>query len=152
MYIGSDFMKDKYLMINTSVLPDVFEKVIEAKELMKAGKIKEITEAVKVVGISRSTYYKYKDYVFNVSELSSNQKVIISVTLNHRPGTLSKILDKIALYKGNILTINQEIPIHNTANVNITFDISQLNIEFNRLLEEISRMDNVIKLDLIAMD
>ena len=145
-------MSYKFLMIHTSVLPDVFEKVIEVKEMMKTGKIKEITEAVKIAGISRSTYYKYKDYVFTVSETMNNHKVIISLTLDHEPGTLSKILDKIAFYKGNILTINQEIPINNTANVNITFDISNLNIELNNMLEEIRNMEHVIKLELIAMD
>lgn len=145
-------MSDKFLMIHTSVLPDVFEKVIEVKEMMKTGKIKEITEAVKIAGISRSTYYKYKDYVFTVSETMNNHKVIISLTLDHEPGTLSKILDKIAFYEGNILTINQEIPINNTANVNITFDISHLKIELDNLLNEIRSMDHVIKLELIAMD
>ncbi|KAJ49005.1 chorismate mutase [Clostridium tetanomorphum] len=145
-------MGDKFLMIHTSVLPEVFEKVIEVKEMMKTGKIKEITEAVKIVGISRSTYYKYKDYVFTVSETMNNRKVIISLTLDHEPGTLSKILDIIASYEGNILTINQEIPINNTANVNITFDISNLNIELNALLDEIRNMEHVIKLELVAMD
>lgn len=145
-------MKDKFLMIHTSVLPDIFDKVIEVKQLMKTGKIKEITEAVKIVGISRSTYYKYKDYVFTVSESLNNHKVIISFTLDHQPGTLSKILDKIAAYKGNILTINQEIPINNSANVNITFDICRLKIELNALLDEIRSMDHVMKLELVAMD
>ncbi|WP_097028252.1 ACT domain-containing protein [Clostridium peptidivorans] len=145
-------MPNKFLMIHTSVLPDVFEKVLEVKELMKSGKVKEITEAVKIIGISRSTYYKYKDYVFAVSENLNSRKVIIALTLDHEPGTLSKILDKVAFYKGNILTINQEIPINNTANVNITFDMSSLNVELNEFLDEIRDMDHVIKLELVAMD
>ncbi|GAA0726496.1 ACT domain-containing protein [Clostridium malenominatum] len=145
-------MKDRFLMIHTTVLPEIFEKVIEVKELMKTGKIKEITEAVKIVGISRSTYYKYKDFVFTVTGSMNNHKVIVALTLDHEPGILSKILDKIAYYKGNILTINQEIPINNSANVNITFDISHLEIEFNKLLDEIKDMDHVVKLELVAMD
>lgn len=145
-------MTSKFLMIHTSVLPSVFEKVLEVKELMKSGKVKEITEAVKIIGISRSTYYKYKDYVFAVSENLNTRKVIIALTLDHEPGTLSKILDKVAFYKGNILTINQEIPINNSANVNITFDMSSLNIELNEFLDEIRDMNHVIKLELVAMD
>lgn len=145
-------MPNKFLMIHTGVLPDVFEKVLEVKELMKSGKVKEITEAVKIIGISRSTYYKYKDYVFAVSENLNSRKVIIALTLDHEPGTLSKILDKVAFYKGNILTINQEIPINNTANINITFDMSSLNVELNEFLDEIRDMDHVIKLELVAMD
>lgn len=145
-------MTSKFLMIHTSVLPNVFEKVLEVKELMKSGKVREITEAVKIIGISRSTYYKYKDYVFAVSENLNTRKVIIALTLDHEPGTLSKILDKVAFYKGNILTINQEIPINNSANVNITFDMSSLNVELNEFLDEIRDMNHVIKLELVAMD
>lgn len=145
-------MPNKFLIIDNSILPDIFEKVVKVKELLANGKVKDITEGVKTVGISRSTYYKYKDYVFAVSENLNTRKVIIALTLDHEPGTLSKILDKVAFYKGNILTINQEIPINNSANVNITFDMSSLNVELNEFLDEIRDMNHVIKLELVAMD
>lgn len=145
-------MKDRFLVIHTSVLPEVFEKVIEVKEMLKSNKVTEIMEAVKIVGISRSTYYKYKDYVFALAEGVHSHKVIISMLLYHKTGALSSILDKIALHQGNILTINQDIPIHNTANVTITFDILNLNVELDDLIEEMKKMEDVIKIDLIAME
>lgn len=145
-------MANKYLMIDTKMLPDVFEKVVEVKKILKTNQAKDISEAVKCVGISRSTYYKYKDYVFTVSNTMKEHKVTVAMLLGHEMGTLSRILDKIAENKGNVLTINQDIPINETANVTITFDILNLDVELNVLIEEIKNMRNVIKVNLIAME
>lgn len=145
-------MKNKYLLVDTKVLPDIFEKVMQVKDLINLKKARDISEAVKIVGISRSTYYKYKDYVFSVSESTKSTKVAICLLLGHKAGTLSRILDKMAENHANILTINQDIPINNAANVSITFDTYNLKIKLEQLLEEIKNTENVIKADLIAME
>lgn len=142
----------KFLLIDSSVLPDVFEEVIEVKELLSSGKVKDITEAVKKVGLSRSTYYKYKDYVFTVSGGLKGHKVTIAVLIGHRAGILSRVLDVIAKWHGNILTINQDIPINNTANVNITFDISELSCEVEALLDKLKEIQSVLKVEILAME
>lgn len=140
------------MFVCTKVLPEIFEKVIQVKELINKKKVHDITEAVKIVGISRSAYYKYKDYVFTVSESTKSNKVTISLLIEHRTGILSEILNKIAEYKGNVLTINQNIPINNVANVTITFDIFNLTVDIEDLIDEIKNVANVIKVDLIAME
>ncbi len=144
-------MKNKYLVIDKKILPDVFEKVLKAKEIIRSGKVKGITEAVKNVGISRSTFYKYKDYVFTLSEGNLGKKVTISLLLEHETGVLSDLLNHIADKKVNLLTINQNIPINNIANVSITFDISELSIDFDMLMDEIKNSPGVIMTNLIAM-
>ncbi|WP_373897874.1 ACT domain-containing protein [Haloimpatiens sp. FM7315] len=145
-------MKSKYFVVDASVLPEVFEKVIELKELLYRNKVKDISEGVKVVGISRSTYYKYKDCVFSLSESVKGQKVTLGLLIEHQKGALSVILDEIAKHDGNILTINQDIPINNAANVTITFNVTNMDIELNCLVEKLSGLKNVIKVDLIAME
>ncbi len=145
-------MADKFLIVNSKVLPEVFEKVVKVKELLYTGQVKDISEGVKELGISRSTFYKYKDNVFLMSESVKGQKVTIALLLSHEAGALSNVLDKIAEKKGNILTINQDIPINNAANVTITFDISNLIVDIKDLLNEIQDIDNVIKVKLIAME
>ncbi|MBU5592144.1 ACT domain-containing protein [Clostridium sp. MSJ-4] len=145
-------MADKYFIVNSKILPDVFEKVIKVKELIYTGQVKDISEGVKEVGISRSAYYKYKDYVFPMSENIKGQKATLALLLAHEAGTLSRILDKIAEDKGNIMTINQDIPINNAANVTITFDISQMEVDIKKILYKIQGMDNVIKVKLIALE
>lgn len=145
-------MENKYLLVSTKVLPDIFEKVIQAKELINKKEVRDITEAVKTVGISRSAYYKYKDYVFTVSESTKSNKVTIALLIGHETGILSKVLNKIAEHKGNVLTINQNIPINNVANVTITFDIFNLTVSIEGLIDEIKSIGSVIKVDLIAME
>lgn len=142
----------KYLIIDTEVLPDVFSKVVSVKELLYTNKVKDITEGVKKVGISRSAFYKYKDHVFMLSEGVKGQKATIGLLLGHETGTLSRILDLIADRHGNILTMNQDIPINNAANVTVTFDISNLDMDLKELMEELGNMKNVLRVNLIAME
>lgn len=145
-------MSDKYFIVNSKVLPEVFEKVVKVKELLYTGQVKDISEGVREVGISRSAYYKYKDNVFLVSEGVKVQKATIALLLAHETGALSGVLDKIAEKQGNILTISQDIPINNAANVTITFDISQLTMDIKDLINEIQDISNIIKVKLIAME
>lgn len=145
-------MSSKYLIVDTKILPDVYERVIEAKELLQNQKAKDISEAVKIVGISRSTFYKYKDSVYPLNSERIQHKAIIGLAVGHKTGTLSKVLDIIADRGGNILTINQDIPINNVANVSITLDISNLSVDFSELIDEVRAIDNVVKANLIAME
>ena len=81
-----------YLIVSKNILPDVYERVIEARNLINSGSVKSISEAVKAVGISRSTYYKYKDYVFSPDENSIGRKAVVSMMLKHEKGVLSNVL------------------------------------------------------------
>ena len=84
-------MRSKYLLVDKSILPDYYEKVIEARTLISSGKAADVSEAVKMVGISRSTYYKYKDYVFPINTDSECRKAVISFTLSHKAGLLGAV-------------------------------------------------------------
>ena len=142
----------KYLVIDKDILPDVFEKVIEAKELLSSGEIVEITEAVKRVGISRSTFYKYRSHVFTLNEKSSGKRVTLAFLLNHTQGILSNVLKTISDSGGNVLTINQDIPINDVANVSITFEMNNLKISLEEMVEEIRDTKGVKKLVIVTMD
>ena len=100
-------MNGDYLVIDKKVLPEVYEKVIATKKILQEGKVKEITEATKIAGISRSVYYKYKDYVFEFSQMSNGRKATFNMIIGHEKGVLSNILNLISEYQGNILTIDQ---------------------------------------------
>ena len=85
-------MLDDYLIIHKSILPDYYDKVLTAKRLLESGEIREVSQAVKIAGISRSTYYKYKDFILEPNQESSGRKAILSVSLSHEPGVLSALL------------------------------------------------------------
>lgn len=142
----------KFLIIDSSILPPVYEKVVEAKELLRTGKAKGITDAVKQLSISRSTFYKYKDYVFSVSQGMIGNKATVSFLLNHETGVLSAILNLLAEKKANVLTISQDIPINKIANLSITFEMSNLTVDMEMLLDLLMKVKGVVKAELIAME
>src|SRR5690554_2529792 len=115
-------MSSSFLIVDPKVLPEIFTKVIQAKDLLRSGEAKNIQQAVSQIGISRSAFYKYKDSVFPFYEKNKTKVVTIALLLSHESGVLSKVLDTIAKAKGNILTINQNIPNHGVANVTISFE------------------------------
>lgn len=145
-------MDKKYYIVSGEILQDVVKKVVEVKELLHKGIVKDITEGVKVVGISRSAYYKYKDKVFTVSEGIQGQKATVAMLLSHKAGVLSRILDTIAAKGGNVLTISQDLPINNSANVVITLDISSLELDIKELIEILLNEENVLKSTLVAIE
>jgi chorismate mutase len=145
-------MSRDYLVIDKRVLPDVYEKVLYAKKLLKDGKVKEITEAVKIAGISRSVYYKYKDFVFDFSETSEGRKVTYNIILKNEKGVLSNISNYIAEQGGDILTINQGIPLNGYANLSITIDLSTVDGDIKTLTEGLLGIGNVEKVEFIGME
>ena len=142
----------KYYVVSGDILPDVLEQVMQARILLQSGKAKRISEAVKMVGISRGTYYKYKDAVFSFNAEQSNRKAIISMILRNEKGTLSKVLSLVSVKQVNVLAINQTIPINGIANVALTLDISDLEISIQCLVSLIEAMPMVEKADLVAVE
>jgi chorismate mutase len=145
-------MDKKYILVDKTVLPEVFEKVLQAKELLKADENLGISKVVAMVGISRSTYYKYHDRVFPLIQETVERKATISLLLSHKTGALSSLLRLIAESNGNVLTISQETPVNKAANVTIAFDISKLNKPLDALLDQLKAVDGVSKFKLIGVE
>jgi len=144
--------KGRFYIVREEIMPEIFLKTIKAKELLKNGKVKTVNEATEAVGMSRSAFYKYKDYIFPFYEASMGKIVTISFVLEHVPGVLSSILDEIARAQGNILTINQSIPVQNMANVTISFETGNLTMNVEDLLAIINKKEGVHKLEIIAQE
>ena len=144
-------MLENYLIIHKDILPDYYEKVIEARRLVESGKVKDVSQAVKQVGISRSTYYKYKDYV-NRPSVKVGKKVLLSFKMEDEPGTLSNVLNEIASRHANVLAINQEVPIHNIAYVNITADIMKMEISIQEFIQELKNLNSIVDVALLAVE
>ncbi len=145
-------INSKYLLVDKQILPSYYEKVIEARSLLASGKVKDVSDAAKSVGISRSTYYKYKDYLFATNSDVDGRKAIISFTLSHKPGILSEVLTKLSENGANILTITQNLPVNSKAHVVLTLDVSELTQEISPLLKEINSINGVSGSKLIAVE
>ncbi len=145
-------MQQKYLLVDKSILPECYEKVIEARVLLESGKLSDVSEAVKAVGISRSTYYKYKDYVFALNHDTECRKAILSFTLSHKAGLLGEVLKVLSDIGANILTISQNLPINSKAHVVVTIDISQISIDSQSIVSAINNIDGATGTKLIAVE
>lgn len=145
-------MEEQYLIVSTQILPDYFMKVIQARRLVESKQVRGVSEAIQQVKISRSTYYKYKDHLFSIGEQSKERKAVLTLLLNHQEGILSEVLNHLAKQHANILTINQSIPIHSMASVNLSLDIFELDGSLNELIESLCKLEGVSSIKLIAME
>nr|MBP7401033.1 ACT domain-containing protein [Clostridia bacterium] len=130
-------MNSEFLLIKADVLPDVFVKVMQVKRLLDAGKAESVNEAVRMVGLSRSAYYKYKDAVLPFYESNRNRVVTLLFAVENFPGILSGIINRIAQAQGNILTINQNFPLNGLADVSIAMETDQMNTELQVLMDDL---------------
>ena len=127
-----------YLLVKADVLPEVFVKVMEAKRLLNSGKAVSVNEAVKMVSLSRSAYYKYKDSVMPFYETF--------------PGILAGIIQCIAFAKGNILTINQNIPINGLADVSVSMETDRMTCSIDMLINEVEKIPGVRSCRIMARE
>ena len=145
-------MLENFLIVNKEILPDYYEKVVEARNMINEGRVKGISEAVKQVGISRSTYYKYKDYIFAPGENTSGRKAVISLMLNHEKGILSEVLNQLSNMNANILTITQSLPINRKASVELSLDISDIAASIEEIIAALAAIHGVSNAKLVSIE
>ena len=143
-------MKNEYLLVHKSILPDYFDSVIKCRELVE-GKNVSVSDACKQCNISRSTYYKYKDFVYEVKE-NQGEKAVISCRLEDIKGVLSNVLNTISDNNCNIITINQNAPINNVAQIILTINIKNMVNDLNKIIKEINQIEGVKLVELLAVE
>ena len=145
-------MLNQYLIVHKSILPDYYEKVLEARRLMASGKVKEVSQAVRQVGISRSTYYKYKDFIFEPSDMAGSRKAVLSMMLDHTPGVLSALLRCISEAGASVLTITQSLPIRDRASVTISLDVSEVDGSMEDFVAKLAEVPGVEQVRVLAVE
>ncbi len=145
-------MLDNYLIIHKSILPEYYEKVLQARRLLEEGKVHEVSQAVKEAGISRSTYYKYKDFILEPTDIAGGRKAVLSMMLTHEQGVLSGLLMAISQVGCSVLTITQSLPIRGKASVTMVLDISSMKTSLTQLLQDIERISGVEQARLVAVE
>lgn len=135
-------MENEYFLVNKKILPDFFNDVLNAKNMVN-NENKSVSDACKEVGISRSTYYKYKDFIRYPDEKPTN-KAVLSFKVDDIPGILSFILSKIYECKASVLTINQTAPVQGIAYITITLSINGMTTTLDRLLNTINSLEHVL--------
>ena len=145
-------MQSKYLIVDKSLLPSYCKKVAEARGLLDDGTAKDVSEAVSMVGISRSTYYKYKDLIRDISTVSIGRRAIISMMMSHRVGVLSAVLGIISRYDFSVWTITQNPPVDAKANVVITLELGEDTDALDKMIGEIRELPGLSRVQLLGTD
>jgi len=141
-----------YLIVEKSALPDYFIKVVEARNLLESGVYSQVIDAVQAVGISRSTYYKYKDKILEPSQLTVGRKASLMLHLNHEAGMLSKVLSTLSACNANILTITQSLPIHGKASIMLSIDLAEMNLPLEKMISDLKSVEGVENVRLLALE
>ena len=139
-----------YFIVESSALPEVFLKVARAKCLLDTGEVETVNQATQRVGISRSAFYKYKDALRPFNDMLHGRIVTFQILLKDEPGVLSSVLSIFAQTGGNILTINQGIPVGGCAAVNIGAETSALAVSMEELLDRALKVDGVLRCEILA--
>lgn len=142
--------KQKYYIVEAAALPEVFVKVAEAKRLLSTGEATTVNEATKMMGISRSAFYKYRDSVLPFQSMMTGRVITFQFLLHDEPGALSVILGIFADRKANILTINSIVPTNGCAVVTISAETMNVDVTLEELLAQLGATDGVIKAEVLA--
>ncbi|HIS52014.1 MAG TPA: ACT domain-containing protein [Candidatus Onthomonas avicola] len=140
----------KYFIVEAHALPEIFRKVARAKQALELREAETVNEAARLVGISRSAFYKYKDVVRPFNDMLNGHIVTFQAMLRDEPGVLSAILNSFAASGANILTINQTIPTDGVAAVTVTAETSGMRATLEELTRDLRNQTGVVKLEILA--
>ena len=140
----------KYYIVAADALPDIFIKVAEAKRMLQTGEVDTVGAATKLVGISRSAFYKYKDSVQPFNDMKSEHIITFYAMLKDTAGVLSRVLSVFAASGANILTINQSIPTNGCAALTVSAETSDMEESLEQLISQASGLEGVVKFEILA--
>ena len=148
------FMEDKskYFVVKQRAVPEVLLKVVEAKKLLETVRAITVQEAADRVGISRSSFYKYKDDIFPFYDNTKGKTITLVVQMDDKQGLLSDLLHVVAVYRANILTIHQSIPINGVASLTISVQILPTTADVSLMVDEMEKQKGVHYVKIIAKE
>ena len=142
----------KYYVVKDKAVPEVLIKVAEAKRLLTADKIMTVKEATDKCGISRSSFYKYKDDIFPFDDSSKGRNITLSIQISDEPGLLSELLAVVAKYHANILTIHQTIPVSGVATISLSIEILKDTGDLSKMVDEIGSLEGIFDIKILARE
>ena len=140
----------KYYIVEAAALPEIFQKVAEAKRMLETGETDKVNVAAQAVGISRSAFYKYRDAVRPFNDMKTGRIITFYTMLKNNPGVLSDVLSIFAGSGANILTINQSIPTNGCAAVTISAETSEMHDSIEEMMARALAGEGVVRFDILA--
>ena len=144
--------KSKYFVVKQKAVPEVLLKVVEAKKLLESERAITVQEATDKVGISRSSFYKYKDDIFPFYDNTKGKTVTLVVQMDDEQGLLSDLLHVVAVYRANILPIHQSIPVNGVATLTLSVEIRENTENVSGMIEELENLNGIHYVKILARE
>ena len=144
--------KSKYFVVKQKAVPEVLLKVVEAKKLLESERAITVQEATDKVGISRNSFYKYKDDIFPFYDNTKGKTVTLVVQMDDEQGLLSDLLHVVAVYRANILTIHQSIPVNGVATLTLSVEIRENTENVSGMIEELENLNGIHYVKILARE
>lgn len=144
--------KTRYFVLKKKAVPEVLLKVVEAKRLLESGKVLSVQEATEQVGISRSSFYKYKDDIFPFHDNAKGRTITMVIQLDDEPGLLSLLLRIVADFQANILTIHQSIPVNGIASLTLSVEVLAETGDMQQMVDTIEHQQGIHYLKILARE
>ena len=144
--------KTKYFVLKKKAVPEVLLKVVEAKRLLESERAESVQEATDMVGISRSSFYKYKDDIFRFHDNAKGKTITMVIQMDDEPGLLSVVLQIVADFHANILTIHQSIPVNGIASLTLSVDVLPNTGNVSQMVENIEQQEGIHYLKILARE
>ena len=144
--------KSKYFVVKQKAVPEVLLKVVEAKKLLESERAITVQEATDKVGISRSSFYKYKDDIFPFYDNTKGKTITLVVQMDDEQGLLSVLLHVVAVYRANILTIHQSIPVNGVATLTLSVEIRENTGNVSGMIEELEDLNGIHYVKILARE
>lgn len=141
-----------YYVVKKRAVPEVLLKVLEAKKLLETGRVRSVNEAADQLGISRSSFYKYKDDIFQFHDNAQGTTITLAFQMDDEPGLLSDVLKIIAEYQANILTIHQSIPVNGVASLTLSVQVLPDTGDISRMIEIMENRRGVRNVSILAKE
>ncbi len=144
--------KSKYFVVKQKAVPEVLLKVVEAKRLLESERAITVQEATDKVGISRSSFYRYKDDIFPFYDNTKGKTITLVVQMDDEQGLLSDLLHVVAVYKANILTIHQSIPVNGVATLTVSVEVRPNTGNVSEMVGDMEEMDGIHYVKILARE
>ena len=144
--------KSKYFLVKQKAVPEVMLKVVEAKRLLESERAITVQEATEKVGISRSSFYKYKDDILPFYDNAKGKTITLVIQMDDEQGLLSDLLHVVAVYKANILTIHQSIPVGGVATLTLSVEVRENTGNVSTMVEELEAVSGVHYVKILARE
>lgn len=141
-----------FYVLRKKAVPEVLLKVVEAKRLLDSGRMESVQDAADAVGISRSSFYKYKDDIFPYHENAKGKTITMVIQLDDEPGLLSTVLGIIAEFHANILTIHQSVPVNGIASLSLSVDVFPATGEVEQMKNSIESVQGIHYAKILARE